>query len=239
MRLVNSGSRVQFTLRTGAENGFVIEVGEEANPKVVLDTITDFTAPVPEQQFTEEFDQACAAWLNERSNEELAALREEARRRYRHEHGTYVGTTDFGREAEARLDKIAEISGRRDVYIGHEPHVNRAIEGWFVFAPWLAEFCRERHYHKPSMQYALAFIDTAHRKAVLAPEEIRAFAVPDPLPEGSHWVADRAAGARGKEIRRVWSVESIGNGGHVVTWEDRDGCFHTTEDYNNIDMIGV
>lgn len=233
MRLVNSGARLQFTLRAGAETGAVIEVGEEANPKVVLDTITDVTGPVSE----EEFQEACAAWLN--THIDLEALREQARGRYRHEHGTYVGTTDFGHEAEVKLDKIAELSGRPDIYIGHKPHINRAIEGWFVFAPWLLEFSHERFYQKPTKEYALAFIDTAHRKAVLGAENIRAFASPGPLPEGAHWVADRAAGARGKELKRVWSVESIGGGGHVVTWQDRDGCFHVTEDYNNIDMIRV
>jgi hypothetical protein len=232
MRMVNGAARLQFALRAGDEDGLKIEVGDERTPEVVLDTMTGYTAPVTEEHFQNE----CATWMNAHEKE-LTALREAARGRYRHEHGTYQGTTDFGPEAEAKLDEIARAAGRHDIYIGHNPHLNRAVEGWFVFAPWLRDFCGERFYQKPNKEYALAFIDTAHRKAVLGAEHIRSFAAPGLLPEGAHWVADRAAEARGRQVRRVWSVESIGNGGHVVTWEDRDGCFHTTEDYNNIDIF--
>jgi len=231
MRMVNSGARLQFILRGTDDFAFIIQVADESDDLIVLDVIGALDPPVSEERFQDE----CAAWLNARSNEELARLREEARAKCRHRLGTYAGTTDFGVVAEAKLDQIAQISGRWDVYLGHRPATAK-IEGWFVFGPWLRDFCRERFYQKPNRASAIEFIDAAHAKVTANQEQARAYRS-NTTAEGAAWVADREAKRMGKTFRRVVDVGSIGNGGHVVTWEDTDGVFHTEDDYNNISFI--
>jgi hypothetical protein len=229
MRMVNSGLRLQFTLRNDPANGLAVEVADEADPAIVLQMVTGFNTPLSEAQFDDE----CTKWLNARSNQQIAYLRELARRRYRHQHGTYARTTDFGLEAEAKLNEIVHIAGRADVYLGHEP--SHQLEGWFVFAPWLRDFTGERFYRKPNLKNAVEFIDLAHAKVTANRQQARDFKLPQSA-TGADWVASTAADRSGKKLRRVVEVGSIGNGGHVVVWQDSDGDFHATEDYNNVSI---
>lgn len=229
MRMVISGLR--FTLRNDRAHGLAVEVADEADPEIVLQIVTGFDGPLSETQFNDE----CTNWLNARSNEQIMHLRELARGRYRHQKHSYIHTTDFGADAEAKLDEIARISQRWDVYLGHKAATAR-IEGWFVFGPWLRDFCGQRFYQKPSRKRAIEFIDLAHAKVTANPEQARAYRS-NTTADGASWVADREARSQGKTFKKVVDVASIGNGGHVVTWLDDDGVFHATEDNNNISFI--
>lgn len=233
MRYVNSGLNVQFTAKHYTDTkGWVIVVTDENDVELRLDTISLWEEKLTAEQFQEQ----CARWLN--NTEDLYNLRKEARAAEQRMRGFYSGVTPFGTAAETKLVSLARTFDRNDVYLGTAREMGR---DWFVFGPWLRALTGERFYRKSTMEYALEFIETAYRKAGMRhvqPSDFRQMR-PGELPVGADWVARGAAQRRGIEADRVRvvDVQSIGNGGHVVTWTDGKSGFYVTEDYNNIDIF--
>lgn len=236
MRFINSGMNLQFTAKKHGDIGWVVAVMNEDDFAVRLGTVT---VPHPHGELTaDQFNEACTRWLNKHDNEELAALREQARGDEQRMRGFHAGTTPFGDEIESQLDEIARVFGRNDVYLGTKQWMGRQM---FVLAPWLRGLTGDRYYHNASLTYVLGFIGRAHAKATapdVQPNEWQQLRLGQ-LPVGAMWVAEQSARGRGLDSVgvRVVDVGSIGNGGHVVTWTDQKTGFYVTEDYNNIDIF--
>jgi len=233
MRFVNSGLNVQFTAKHYTDNrGWVIVVTNEDDWSLRLGTIS-----LPDGKLTaEQFEQTCTRWLNQTEN--IDDLRKEARAAEQRQRGFHQDATPFGAEVEAKLDTIARVFSRNDVYLGTTQEMGRQM---FVLGPWLRGLTGDRHFRNASLTYVLGLIDRAYAKATapgVQPEDFRQMRQGE-LPEGATWVAHGAARARGIDEGRVRVVDvgSIGNGGHVVTWTDQASGFYVTEDYNNIDIF--
>lgn len=145
------------------------------------------------------------------------------------------GSTPFGPEVEAKLNEIARITGRQDVYL----FTDRPIEGGgkrdrYVFGPWLRHGTGLRNYAHYRMEWALEFIDAAHR--VVTGSDAGPGAYEQFLPTGAAYVANEAAKREGVKVRRVVDVALVGNGFRQVTWQDTDGKWHLTEDLYDIEF---
>lgn len=233
MRFINSGLNLQFTGKPYPDGrGWVVVVTNEDDLDLRLDTFN----MSGEMLDSERFLQVCARWINQHND--FDALRERARAAMRRMQGMHVDATPFSAVVESRLDTIARVFGRNDVYLGTAREMRR---DQYVLGPWLRGLTGERYYSNGNLEYTLEFIAKAYAKATapgVRPEDFRQMR-PGELPEGATWVAHGAARARGIDEGRVRVVDvgSIGNGGHVVTWTDQASGFYVTEDYNNIDIF--
>jgi hypothetical protein len=234
MRFINSGLNVQFHGKDHSASGWVVTVTNEDDWSVVLDTMTLGHRKVS----AEEFEAMCVRWLNQHDNDQIEALRQRARAAEQRMRGFHQGATEFDAETEAKLDAIARLSGRNDIYLGTKQEMGRQM---FVLGPWLRGLTGDRYYYSASLVYVQGFITRAYEK-VTAPgfnaEEWRQMRQGG-LPTGTSWVVGIAARHRGVDetVARAVDIGSIGNGGHVVTWTDGKTGYYTTEDYNNIDIF--
>lgn len=209
-------------LRTSDE-GQTIVVTSETHPNRTLAVLFH-----DGKQSADEFGRWCTAWS--------ASLRDDQWTRMGHQMGRYnPAATDFDSVTCGRLNAVARLTGREDVFL------YSGDEGGYVFGPWTRRLIHARSYLAPTEERANEYVRLLYREVTDDEWGARRHRPlwPRELPEGTEWVARRSAEQRSVTFGRVVDLDLIAGGGQVVTWVDDEGNYHITEDYHNIDLMRV